>query len=203
MERSFVFPEPNGAQKSALDKIRIWLEEFDERPIYFLYGSSGTGKTFVANTLIRDIHDSGRLVVSFFCSSIHPVHMIPTLAAELVRKVPGFRSNLVEAIQGHYDKPFLSLSEVLAYQMDEFIFNPLKKCKTENMVIVIDGLDQLYEGYVEEILAFLKTVLPKIQGAGMKFIITSSLKPCILMGSSQFQCSNLDLPKLELNQAQN
>ena len=183
---SRVPPELNEAQISALNEIEIWVQDFKSLPIYFLNGLAKTGMTSIAKTVIKNLHDSRRLVVSFFCSQENRLHMLPGLAIQLAYKFPRFRSNLVEVIgnnESFIDKEPLN-------QMHELILKPLWESDISNPVIVIDGLDQ-YDGEGEQILSCLKTVMSDIQKANMRFLITSRPTPGIRKDYSLFPSSNL------------
>ncbi|THY40394.1 WD40 repeat-like protein [Aureobasidium pullulans] len=52
-----------------LAEIRAWIyDRKDERCIFWLEGMAGTGKSTIARTIARELHDSGHLGASFFFS---------------------------------------------------------------------------------------------------------------------------------------
>jgi len=84
----------------------------------------------------------GQLGASFFCSRDFEdrsnLHFIfPTLAVQLARKYPDFRSILVPLAQSDPGVAY----ESLYHQMDKLIVDPLRECAIST-VIIIDALDE-------------------------------------------------------------
>jgi cytidylate kinase len=51
-----------------LRKIREWADGKDERPIFWLRGLAGTGKSCIARTIAREYSQKHRLAATFFFS---------------------------------------------------------------------------------------------------------------------------------------
>ena len=131
-----------GTRGAVLDEIELWTNDFDRPPVYWLNGLAGTGKTTIAQTIAERTFATGRLGASFFCSRdfldrSNLQFIFPTLAIQLARKFPEFRSILVPLIQSD---PGI-VDETLYHQMERLIVQPLAESGVST-VIVIDALDE-------------------------------------------------------------
>ena len=123
----------------------------------------------------------GRLGASFFCSrdfeDRRNIQLIfPTLAVQLARNYPEFRSTFVPLVQSDP-----GIADELPYgQMNRLIVQPLVKSNIST-VIVIDALDECKdEEPASAILFVLGQFVTKLPKA--KFLITGRPEPCILEG---------------------
>ena len=123
----------------------------------------------------------GRLGASFFCSRDFEdrsnLHFIfPTLAVQLARKYPEFRSIFTPLVQSD---PGIA-HESLFNQMDKLIVQPLQK-STISTMIVIDALDECKDeepaSAILSVLARFVSDLPRV-----KFFVTSRPEPRIREG---------------------
>ena len=125
-----------------MDEIELWTRDFDKPPVYWLNGLAGTGKSTIAQTIAERTFADGRLGASFFCSrdfddrrSLQTI--FPTLAIQLARKYPQFRSIFIQLVQSD---PQI-IRESLHGQMKKLIIQPLVESAVST-VIVIDALDE-------------------------------------------------------------
>ena len=139
--------------------------------VYWLSGLAGTGKTTIAQTVAERTFAEGRLGASFFCSRNFEDRsnlklIFPTLAVQLARNYPGFRSLFVPMVQAN---PEL-VHESLYNQMGELIVRPLVKSAIST-VIVIDALDECTD---EEPASAILSVLGRFVGQipSVKFFVT-------------------------------
>ena len=170
-----------GTRGAILSEIELWAEDFSKSPVYWLNGLAGTGKSTIAQTIAERLFADGRLGGSFFCSrdfeDRNNLHLIfPTLAVQLARKYPKFRSILVPLVQSD---PGIA-HESLFNQMDKLIMQPLKK-STTSTVIVIDALDECKDeepaSAILSVLARFVSDLPRV-----KFFVTGRPEPRIREG---------------------
>ena len=131
-----------GTHGAVLDEIELWTRDFNQPPVYWLNGLAGTGKSTIARTIAERVFANGQLGASFFYSrdflDRSNLHFIfPTLAAQLARKYPKFRSILIPLI--HSDPGVVD--ESLYNRMDKLIIQPLTRSAIST-VIVIDALDE-------------------------------------------------------------
>ena len=73
-------------------------------PVYWLNGLAGTGKSTIARTVAERMFAQGRLGASFFCSRDFEDRsnlrlIFPTIATQLARRYPEFRSIFVPLVQ--------------------------------------------------------------------------------------------------------
>ena len=125
-----------------MDEIELWTRDSDKLPVYWLNGLAGTGKTTIAQSIAERTFADGRLGASFFCSRdfedrSNLQSIFPTLAVQLARKYPAFRSIFVPLVQSD---PGIA-HESLYNQMDKLIVQPLRESGIST-VIVIDALDE-------------------------------------------------------------
>ena len=131
-----------GTRGAVLNEIELWISNFKKPPVYWLNGLAGTGKSTIAQTIAERVFVDGQLGASFFCSRDFEdrsnLHFIfPTLAVQLARKYPRFRSILVPLVQSD---PGVA-HESLYHQMEKLIVQPIQESGIST-VIVIDALDE-------------------------------------------------------------
>ena len=105
-------------------------------------GLAGTGKSTIAQTIAERTFADGRLGASFFCSrdfedrsNLKAIFL--TLAVQLARKYPHFRSTFIRLVRADPE----IVHESLYGQMRKLIVQPLEESAIST-VIVIDALDE-------------------------------------------------------------
>ena len=123
----------------------------------------------------------GRLGASFFCSRDFEDRsnlklIFPTLAVQLARNYPDFRSTFISLVQSDPEIADNSLYD----QMDELIVQPLKESSIST-VIVIDALDECKDeepaSAILSVLGRFVSEMPKV-----KFFLTGRPEPRIREG---------------------
>ncbi|KAF9645847.1 hypothetical protein BDM02DRAFT_3262668 [Thelephora ganbajun] len=170
-----------GTRGAVLDEIELWARDSDKPPVYWLNGLAGTGKSTIAQTVAERIFAGGRLGASFFCSRDFQDRrnlkfIFPTVAVQLARNYPEFRSIFVPLVQSD---PEIA-HESLYNQMDKLIVRPLKQSHIST-VIVIDALDECKD---EEPASAILSVLGRFvsQIPKVKFFVTGRPEPWIREG---------------------
>ena len=159
----------------------LWTRDFYQSPVYWLNGLAGTGKSTIAQTIAERTFADGRLGASFFCSrdfeDRNNLRLIfPTIAVQLARKYPEFRSIFIPLVQSD---PGIA-HESLYNQMDKLIVRPLAESAIST-VIVIDALDECKdEETTSAILSVLGRLMSKVQK--VKFFLTGRPEPRIQTG---------------------
>jgi len=170
-----------GTRSAILDEIELWARDFDKPPVYWLNGLAGTGKTTIAQTIAERTFAGGRLGASFFCSRDYEDRcnlklIFPTLAVQLARKYPEFRSIFVPLVRSD---PGI-VDESLYGQMEKLIVQPLVESDIST-VIVIDALDECKdEEPASAILSVLGQFVSEIPN--VKFLVTGRPETRILEG---------------------
>ena len=170
-----------GTRETILDRIELWAGDFKQRPVYWLNGLAGTGKSSIAKTVAERLFVVDKLGASFFCSRDFEdrknLHLIfPTLATQLAQKNAKFRSILVPLIQPDTNIAY----EPLYDQMKKLIVQPLKESGIST-VIIIDALDECEDeesaSAILSVLGQMVSEIPKV-----KFFLTGRPEPRITIG---------------------
>jgi len=170
-----------GTRGAVLDEIEFWARDFSRSPIYWLNGLAGTGKSTIAQTIAERIFADGQLGGSFFCSRDYEDRrnlqlIFPTLAVQLARKYPEFRSAFVPLVESNPGIAYESLYN----QMDKLIVGPLVESAVST-VIVIDALDECKDEEPDSaILSVLGRFVSELPG--VKFFVTGRPEPRIREG---------------------
>jgi len=171
----------NGTRESVLSEIEKWTEDFDKSPVFWLNGLAGTGKSTIAQTIAERVFTDGHLGASFFCSRgiedrSNLQLIFPTLAFQLARRYPGFRSSFIPLLQSDPDVVHESLQD----QMQKLLVEPLRSADVST-VIMIDALDECRDEDPESaiLLVLGESVrdIPRV-----KFFITSRPETHIMTG---------------------
>ncbi|KEP44908.1 putative vegetative incompatibility protein HET-E-1, partial [Rhizoctonia solani 123E] len=131
--------------------LQTWTTNPESAKIYWMNGMAGTGKTTITYSLCEWLENTNRLGASFFCSRISSTcrslsRIVPTLAYQLARYSPAFRSALCAALKDDPDAGTLNV--VQQFQM--LVYHPMLHVKgaiPESVVIVIDALDECDDAY--------------------------------------------------------
>jgi hypothetical protein len=170
-----------GTREAALGEIELWAKNFNKSPIFWLNGLAGTGKSTITQTIAERTFTSGQLGASFFCSRnfedrSNLQFIFPTLAFQLAHAYPGFRSNVVQAVQSD---PQIT-HESLYNQMDKLLVQPLRSSGVST-VIIIDALDECKDeqptSAILSVLGRFVAEIPKV-----KFFVTGRPEPRIRSG---------------------
>ncbi|CAE6411275.1 unnamed protein product, partial [Rhizoctonia solani] len=158
-----------------------WTTDPESEKIYWMNGMAGTGKTTIAYSFCEWLEATNRLGASFFCSRISSTcrslnQIVPTLAYQLARFSPGFRSNLCRVLNDNPDAGKLNVMQ----QFEKLINWPMlevKKAMPDSVVIVIDALDECDDNYSVRLL--LDLLLKFAQHLPLKFFVSSRPEPLI------------------------
>ena len=144
-------------------------------------GLAGTGKTTIAQTVAERAFADGKLGASFFCSRDFEdrsnLHFIfPTIAVQLARKYPDFRSLFVPLVRSDPGIAYESLYD----QLRRLIVRPLQESAIST-VVIIDALDECKdEEPASAILSVLGQFVSEIPN--VKFFLTGRPEPRIREG---------------------
>ncbi|KAK0278418.1 hypothetical protein LTR35_009157 [Friedmanniomyces endolithicus] len=171
-----------------------WADAFDDRYIYWLNGIAGTGKSTVARTIARNLHDKGILGGSFFFSKgggdVSRANLLfTTLASQLASRFPSAKRHICEAILANKDIAVQSLRD----QWDQLIISPLAKMDDpdiKNIILVLDALDECDSERDIRIILRLMSTTRVLQNVRLRVFVTS--RPEI-----PIRCGFLQIPEAE------
>jgi hypothetical protein len=170
-----------GTRRHVQLQLENWLNDEQDKRVFWLNGLAGTGKSTIAQTFAETNFADGKLGASFFCSRYYDDRsnlqkIFPTLAFQLACRYPGFRKELVQVLRANPDV----WRGKLCSQMEKLIVQPFKKTQIRTLII-IDALDECRdEEPASALLSVLSRYLDKIPF--VKFFITGRPEPRIRSG---------------------
>ncbi|KEP45549.1 vegetative incompatibility protein HET-E-1 [Rhizoctonia solani 123E] len=155
--------------------LQAWTTNPESEKIYWVNGMAGTGKTTITYSLCEWLENTNRLGASFFCSRISSTcrslsRIVPTLAYQLARYSPAFRSALCTTLKDNPDAGTLNVVQ----QFEKLVYHPMLRVKDaipESVVIVIDALDECDDAYSVRLL--LDVLLRFAEQLPVKFFVAS------------------------------
>ena len=160
-----------GTRRDVLLQLENWLNDEQDKRVFWLNGLAGTGKSTIAQTFAEMSFADGKLGASFFCSRYYEERsnlqkVFPTLAFQLARRYPRFREELLPVLTANPDVG----RETLCSQMEKLIVHPFERTEIRT-VIIIDALDECRdEEPASALLSILSRYLRHIPF--VKFLIT-------------------------------
>jgi len=160
-----------GTRREVLLQLEQWLNDGQDKRVFWLNGLAGTGKSTIAQTFAEMCFADRKLGASFFCSRDFEDRsnlrsIFPTLAFQLAHRYPRFRQELLPVLAENPDVG----RESLCSQMEKLIVGPFRTTQTPTL-IVIDALDECQdEEPASALLSVLSRYVDDIPLA--KFLIT-------------------------------
>lgn len=114
------------------------------RPVFWLNGSAGTGKSTIASTVAKMFSQQGILGATFFCSRDDALCsneklIFPSIAYQLAHFNSEFGQRLARAIKSQPEITHAAVS----FQLQKLIVEPLATISNfPPCAIIIDGLDE-------------------------------------------------------------
>ena len=189
-----------GTRRDVLGEIEQWFRDEGGKPIFWLNGRAGTGKSTIAKSFAEMCFADGGLGASFFCSrdteeksNLHSI--LPTLAFQLAHRFSGFREFLLPVLR---DNPDVG-TESLNSQMERLLVGPFQATQIRTLII-IDALDECQDDApTSALLSVLSQHVARIPAVrffitgrpdqGVRFAFRSeSLKP----HTQEFELHNAD-----------
>jgi len=170
-----------GTRRGVLSQLERWLNDEQDKRVFWLNGLAGTGKSTIAQTFAEMSFADGKFGASFFCSRdfedrCNLRSIFPTLAFQLAHRYPRFRRELLPALTASPDVG----REVLCSQMEKLIVGPFQAAQISTLII-IDALDECKdEEPASALLSVLSRFVDKIPL--VKFFITGRPEPRIRSG---------------------
>ncbi|KAJ4046028.1 hypothetical protein NW758_006220 [Fusarium oxysporum] len=126
-----------------LKDLSNWVEDDISKPILWLNGMAGTGKSTVARTVAKAKAEYRNLGASFFFKKGEVnreslTKFIPSVACQLARTVSGYAQVVKKTLNSDSD----IVSKAVSKQFAELIEAPPKEVTNTPLVFVIDALDE-------------------------------------------------------------
>jgi len=132
-------------RKDVINKISAWVEGNHNRPVCWLEGPAGSGKSTIAHTIAERCANNQQLAFTFFFSRgkldrNDTSKFFPTFAYQLASSVPAVRLSMQHALENDSSIPFQRLGD----QMKKLIVDPILTITgpITSLIVVIDGLDE-------------------------------------------------------------
>jgi hypothetical protein len=178
-----------GTRTQLLDEIKTWMMDSSTKPVYWLTGVAGTGKTTVAQSVavMANSQEPPCLAASFFFSRTsrtierrQAMSLIPTIAYQLAQKHPSFRPHICRAIESEVDIRTSQMTK----QVKILLLGALKDVvliSRSPLLIVLDALDECDKEGNQEGGDFIPVLLACLQSLPfpMKIFVTSRPEPTI------------------------
>jgi NACHT domain len=174
-----------------LSQITEWAEDRNGKPIFWLNGMAGTGKSTIARTVAQSFANNGQLGASFFFKKGegdrgNATRFFTTIATDLMARIPemvlGVRKT-IEAVPTIFEK-------ALKDQFEKLILQPLLEVshapsRDLDLVAVVDALDECeQEKDIEAILQLLARA-KDIRPISLRIFVTSRPELPIRLGFKQ------------------
>ena len=163
-----------GTREKLLNQVMAWAaNESDMSNIYWIHGLPGIGKTSLAHSICKKLHNTQRLAGGFFCqrddanmSDIR--NILPTFIFKLAENFPPFRNIVADRLRSDPNLTSKSMDDSIFL---DFIRN-LPRHPKHALVFVIDALDECGDGKNRPVL--LKVLAEAASHAPwLKVIVTS------------------------------
>ncbi|RHZ59243.1 uncharacterized protein CDV56_102161 [Aspergillus thermomutatus] len=153
---------------AVLQEIYDWAERNDEKPVFWLTGWAGTGKSTIARTVARRYHQREKLGASFFfsrdkgdCGST--TKFASSIAYQLATRSPSLKESIYNTLRRNKG----ILDGCLSDQWEQLVLSPISALDdpgyAKRYLLVIDALDEC-EAKCETLVRLLfETQLTKIR----------------------------------------
>jgi dephospho-CoA kinase len=181
-----------------LKDINRWIDDPNSKPMYWLNGMAGTGKSTISRTVAQMRHDRRDLGASFLfkrgeIDRGNLAKFVPTLARQLACSIPGVASIIKEAIDADPDV----VGKAVREQFEKLIREPLSKAAAipstpSSVVMVIDALDECErEDDIRSLIYILSQT--QIRRPRLRVFLTSRPELPVRLGFSEVQGTYQDL----------
>ncbi|KAJ5725062.1 uncharacterized protein N7483_006419 [Penicillium malachiteum] len=149
-----------GTRTELLAEVMDWATSPHVKPIFWLNGMAGTGKSTVSRTLSGLLEERGLLGASFFFKRNegdrrNAKRLFPTIAKQLSHRIPRIIPEITEAVRGGV--PQKTIERQCELPLQHPLLNLAQSYQTmESLVVVIDALDE-YDS-PRDIATFLRLI---------------------------------------------
>ncbi|KAF9470679.1 hypothetical protein BDN70DRAFT_926393 [Pholiota conissans] len=177
-----------GTRVKLVDDIKIWLDDVDDpHRILWLEGSTGFGKSVIAESIASRCYEEGRLLGAFFVSDQIDETTIPATIAHQIEQNSRLRPSSSSIIGHAVESNPLVFGLDMATQVETLIVEPLECLSAEMrdgispVLVILDGLDGLTDKYSQRqvIEAFSKAVMRAQHQIPIKLLLCSRAQHAI------------------------
>ncbi|PPR05190.1 hypothetical protein CVT26_012276 [Gymnopilus dilepis] len=158
---------------TVLANIFDWAGGNGNAPVMLLDGSIGSGKTTIAHHVADVADEQGYLGATFFFNRLdssrnHAKSIIPTIAYQIGKVVPGFLNEVHQAMEAD---PLIT-ERNLSIQLEVLVLRPLQiSGNRRDLLVILDGLDECSTDLGQLLLDFMvQAARPEIP---LKIFLTS------------------------------
>ena len=172
-------------------QIKEWAKDKTGKPIFWLNGMAGTGKSTLARTIARSFANEGQLGASFFFKKGEgdrgtASRFFTTIATDLMVHVPDLISGITKAI----DADPAIFQKALKDQFEKLILRPLLEIEQAppnalRLVIVIDALDECERKEDIQVVLQLLAQTKNLSPVSLRVFVTSRPDLPIRLGFKQ------------------
>ena len=169
-----------------LHHIQGWANDKNSKPIFWLNGAAGTGKSTIARTIARTFTDQRQLGASFFFKRGegergNATRFFTTIATQLTLRLPELIPGVKKAIEAD---PAIS-EKALKDQFEKLILQPLLEVAhlpTLVLLIVIDALDECERDNDIKVILQLLSRMEGLKAISLRILVTSRPEFYIRLG---------------------
>ncbi|TQS33690.1 hypothetical protein Golomagni_05954, partial [Golovinomyces magnicellulatus] len=158
-----------------LSQVHDWVFDKTAKPIFWLNGMAGTGKSTISRTLARTFSDKGLLGASFFFKRNERdqdslAKFFPTLAADMTVRQPFTSSTIKKSLDADSSLTTKSIHD----QYSKLFLEPMSKMSAEKpIVFVVDALDECERDADVKLIIKLFSQLPTESTGVIRIFLTS------------------------------
>ncbi|KAF9479757.1 hypothetical protein BDN70DRAFT_993210 [Pholiota conissans] len=165
-----------GTRLELLETIKLWVEDPDPSfDVLWLYGTTGVGKTAIAQSMAEWAAEKNRMAGTFFFLGGNPEReearfLFPTLAYQFAMNIPGLRV----AVDTIMSKDLTLPSKDLDTQLRMLMLQPFQKMRPiQSYLVIIDGLDECKTFEAQRAIIRAVNTLVGTSNVPLRFFITS------------------------------
>ena len=186
-----------------MQDIEDWVNNPESKPIYWINGMAGTGKSTISRTVACNLQKQGRLGASFFfrrdkADRRDASRLLTTLAAQLAENVPSIRQSVFNSLDKYPD----ILQKTPTDHLEHLILTPLTDLPyDERIFIVIDALDECDRKDVRVVFLLLRQLSQSNFGARIRLFVTSRPEYLLLVDFLKIKVAYQDMILHEIAQS--
>jgi ATP/maltotriose-dependent transcriptional regulator MalT len=175
-----------GTRQAVIAKIVQWIDGGSDRPICWLSGPAGSGKSAIAQTVAERCAEKNRLGASFFLRGVGHRSDFTRFLRTLVYRLACFSPSTRQHIQNVLQNDPLIVNGAFADQFQKLMIDPLPNLAFP-LVIVIDALDECDDkDSITNLIQVLLTHSSRGDHIPYRFLMTSRVEEHI---RSEFEVS--------------